>query len=205
MLTERKIALESDFVVEHVDGEEGLLVSMDEREVPFDLLVTVPLNMGSEAVIRSDLGDELGFVPVDKHTLLSPRYDNVFAVGDAAALPSSKAGSVAHFQMEHFPRNFVDHVHGRPMTSLFDGHANCFIESGHGKALLVDFSYDTEPLPGRYPLPGVGPFTLLEESEVNHWGKLMFRWMYWNLLLPGRELPIPALMSMAGKHQERAA
>ena len=44
------------------------------------------------------------------------------------------------------------------MTGSFDGHANCFVESGDGKALLIDFNYDTEPLPGTYPLPGVGPF-----------------------------------------------
>ncbi len=44
------------------------------------------------------------------------------------------------------------------MTGSFDGHANCFIESGDGKGLLIDFNYDTEPLPGKYPLPVVGPF-----------------------------------------------
>jgi sulfide:quinone oxidoreductase len=86
------------------------------------------------------------------------------------------------------------------MLERFDGHANCFVESGAGKAMLIDFNYDTEPLPGKYPLPGVGPFSLLKETELNHWGKLMFRWIYWNALLPGRELPLPALMSMAGKH-----
>jgi sulfide:quinone oxidoreductase len=199
MLEERKIALEPDFMVERVDTETRTLVSMDEREVPFDLLVTIPLNMGADYVARSGLGDELNYVPVDKQTLLSKAYDNVFAVGDASNIPTSKAGSVAHFQMAFFPDNFVEHVHGRPMTKAFDGHANCFIESGHGKGLLIDFNYDTEPLPGKYPLPGIGPFSLLRESELNHWGKLMFRWMYWNVLLPGKELPLPALMSMAGK------
>jgi sulfide:quinone oxidoreductase len=85
------------------------------------------------------------------------------------------------------------------MTGQFDGHANCYVESGDGKALLIDFNYETEPLPGKYPLPGIGPFSLLKETEMNHWGKLAFKWMYWNLLLPGIELPLPALMSMAGK------
>jgi sulfide:quinone oxidoreductase len=199
MLEERKIGLEPDFMVDRVDTDTRTLVSMDEREVPFDLLVTIPLNMGADYVARSGLGDELNYVPVDKHTLLSKAYDNVFAVGDASNIPTSKAGSVVHFQMDLFPDNFVEHVHGRPMTKAFDGHANCFIESGHGKGLLIDFNYDTEPLPGKYPLPGIGPFSLLKESELNHWGKLMFRWMYWNVMLPGKELPLPALMSMAGK------
>ena len=85
------------------------------------------------------------------------------------------------------------------MPSRYDGHTNCFIESGFGKGLLIDFNYQTEPLPGEYPLPGVGPFTLLGESSVNHYGKLMFRWAYWNLLLRGVQMPIGSAMSMAGK------
>jgi sulfide:quinone oxidoreductase len=199
MLDDRTIAVETDFLVERVDGTS--LVSYDEREIPFDLLVTVPLNMGAEYVARSGLGNELNLVPVDKHTLLSKAYPNIFALGDANDIPASKAGSVAHFAVEVFADNFIQHIQGQPMTGRFDGHANCFVESGDGKALLIDFNYDTEPLPGRYPLPGLGPFRLLEESPVNHWGKLAFRWMYWNLLLPGRPIPLPAHMSMAGKHQ----
>ena len=200
MLDDRTIALESDFMVEQVDEEKRALVSYDEREVPFDLLVTIPLNMGADFVARSGLGDELNYVPVDKGTLLSTQHDNIWAVGDASNIPASKAGSVAHFAIEIFTENFLRHVAGLPMLERFDGHANCFVESGDGRAMLIDFNYDTEPLPGRYPLPGVGPFSLLKETEVNHWGKLMFRWIYWNALLPGRELPLPALMSMAGKH-----
>jgi sulfide:quinone oxidoreductase len=199
MLDERKIHLETDFMIERIDPDSKMLVSYDEREIPFDLLVTVPLNMGADYIGRSGLGNELNFVTVDKETFLSTKYDNVFALGDAADLPTSKAGSVAHFAVEVFTDNFLEHIAGRSMSGRFDGHANCFIESGSGKGMLIDFNYDTQPLPGKYPLPGVGPFSLLKETEMNHWGKLMFKWMYWNVLLPGRELPLPALMSMAGK------
>jgi sulfide:quinone oxidoreductase len=199
MLEERKIVVEPDFVVERIDADRRTIVSYDEREVPFDLLVTVPLNMGADYVARSGLGDELNYVPVDRHTLLSTQHENVFAVGDASNIPTSKAGSVAHFSVEVFVENFLQHVDGRPMTGSFDGHANCYVEAGDGKALLIDFNYDTEPLPGAYPVPGVGPFRLLAETRVNHWGKLAFRWMYWHLLLPGRPIPLPAHMSMAGK------
>jgi sulfide:quinone oxidoreductase len=202
MLDERGIALEPDFMIESIDPDRRVLVSYDEREVPFDLLVTVPLNMGADFVARSGMGDELNYVPVDRGTLQSSRWDNVFAIGDASDIPASKAGSVAHFAVDVFADNFVEHVHGRPMLRAFDGHANCFIESGDGKGLLIDFNYDTQPLPGRYPLPGVGPFSLLKETEANHWGKMMFRWLYWNVLLPGRDLPLPAEMSMAGKDLE---
>ena len=154
MLDERKIALETDFMIESIDEEHKALVSYDEREIPFDLLVTVPLNMGADFVGRSGLGDELNFVKVDKHTLQSTQYDDVFAIGDASDIPASKAGSVAHFAVDVFTDNFLDHIHGRPMTRAFDGHANCFIESGDGKALLIDFNYDTEPLPGQVPAAG---------------------------------------------------
>jgi sulfide:quinone oxidoreductase len=197
MLGDRKIMVEPDFLVERVDGT--TLVSYDEREIPFDLLVTVPLNMGAEYVARSGLGDELNLVPVNRHTMLSTAHPNIFALGDANNAPASKAGSVAHFSVDVFADNFVQHVRGEPMTGRFDGHANCFVESGGGKAMLIDFNYDTEPLPGRYPVPGLGPFRLLQESTINHVGKLAFRWMYWNLLLPGRPIPLPAHMSMAGK------
>ncbi|MBY9074459.1 NAD(P)/FAD-dependent oxidoreductase [Nocardioides sp. WL0053] len=202
MLDERKIAVEPDFMVERIDEERKTLVSYDEREVPFDLLVTVPLNMGADFVARSGLGDELNYVPVDKHTMLSRKHDNIFALGDASDIPASKAGSVAHFSVEIFVENFLEHVAGLPMTGAFDGHANCFVESGDGKGLLIDFNYDTEPLPGKYPLPRIGPMDLLKETRANHLGKLAFRWVYWNVLLPGRPIPLPALMSMAGKETE---
>jgi sulfide:quinone oxidoreductase len=200
MLDERKIAVETDFYLERVDPEAKLLVSYDEREVPYDLLVTVPINMGADFVARSGLGDELNHVYVDPHTFQAKDHEDIFAIGDAANLPTSKAGSVAHFSVDVFTENFLDLIQGKEMTASFDGHANCFIESGGGKAMLIDFNYDTQPLPGKYPFPGVGPFTLLDETTVNHWGKMAFRWTYWNMLLPGRPLPFPASMSMAGKH-----
>ena len=199
MLAERKIALESDFLVERIDVEHKALISYDEREVPFDLLVTIPLNMGAEFVARSGLGDELNYVPVDRHTLQSKAHANIFAVGDAGDLPTSKAGSVAHFSVEIFVANFLQLIAGKAMTGSFDGHANCFIESGNGKGLLIDFNYDTEPLTGKFPLPVVGPLDLLKETRSNHLGKLAFRWIYWNVLLPGRPLPLPSHMSMLGK------
>jgi sulfide:quinone oxidoreductase len=203
LLERRNIAIEPDFMLMEADTDKNALVSYDEREVPYDLLVTIPVNMGADFVERSGLGDELNHVEVDKHTFLSDDHDNIFALGDASNIPTSKAGSVAHFAVEVFVDNFLQHIKGRPMTHQFDGHANCFIETGFGKGLLIDFNYDVEPLPGKYPLPGIGPFSLLKETEANHWGKLMFKWTYWNMLLPGRELPLEAQMTMAGKRIPR--
>lgn len=198
-LDKKNIRLTTEFNIAKVDNEMRAIVSWDETEIPFDVLVTIPTNMGDDVIARSGLGDELNFVPTDKHTLRAVGHENIFVIGDATDLPSSKAGSVAHFQSDILLENLLSAIEGRELTAKFDGHANCFIESGFGKGVLIDFNYDTEPLPGKFPLPGVGPFSLLEETKMNHYGKVMFRWMYWNFLLKGLELPVDSHMSMAGK------
>lgn len=198
-LDKKNIIITPEFNTGRVDSENNKIISWDEQEIPYDLLVTIPTNMGSEVIARSGLGDELNFVPTDKHTLQSKAHENIFVIGDATDLPSSKAGSVAHFQADILFENLLSAMEGRGLRAQFDGHANCYIESGFGKGILIDFNYDTEPLPGKFPLPGVGPFSLLEETKMNHYGKMMFRWMYWNLLLKGAELPIESQMLMAGK------
>lgn len=197
MLANRNIDLESDFYVENMSPD--ALTSYDERRIDFDLLVTTPVNMGGSFVGESGLGDELDHVKVDPGTFLATGHENIFAIGDAAALPISKAGSVAHFAADVFVENFLDHIAGRPMMRVFDGHANCFVESGDGKALLIDFNYETEPLPGKYPVANLGPLSLLRETRANHWAKLAFEKLYWHVLLPGRPLPVPNEMSMSGK------
>lgn len=199
ILNKKNIKLTSDYSIGRVDNENKKIVSWDEIEIPFDVLVTIPTNMGDDVIERSGMGDELQFVPTDKHTLKADNYDNIFVIGDATNLPSSKAGSVAHFEADILLENILSYIDGRELKAKFDGHANCYIESGFGKGILIDFNYDTEPLPGKFPLPGIGPFSLLEETKMNHYGKVMFRWMYWNLLLKGSELPIESQMTMAGK------
>jgi len=203
LLAEKGVELVTEFAVGEADGEGGRLVSWDEREVPFDLLVTVPLHEGAPYVGRSEgLGDELGFVPTDPHTLQSLARPNVFALGDATNIPISKAGSVTHFEGEALTENVRRFLSGEELEGSYDGHANCFIETGFGKALLIDFNYETEPLPGRFP-NAVGPLPLLRESRLNHLGKLMFQWLYWHALLPGREIPgISPAMEMSGKERQ---
>ncbi len=198
-LEQKNIKLTAEFDLARVDHERRVITDHEDKEINYDLLVTVPPNMGDELIARSGLGNEYNLVPTDKHTLVSKAYDNVFVIGDATDLPSSKAGSVAHFEADILLDNMLCIIDGRAPRQSFDGHANCYIESGFGKGILIDFNYDTEPLPGKFPLPGIGPFSLLEETRMNHYGKMMFRWMYWNLLLKGAELPISTHMMMEGK------
>ena len=199
MLEERGIELVTDFNTGEVDGAGGRLVSFDDREVPFDLAVVIPLHGGQTFVGRSPgLGDELNFVPTDPHTLQSTVKPNVFAIGDATAIPVSKAGSVTHFEGEVLVDNVRRFLAGKDLDASYDGHANCFIETGFGKAMLIDFNYDQEPVPGHFPA-SVG-LPLLKESRLNHLGKLMFQWFYWHALLPGRDIPgLGADMPTSGK------
>ncbi len=200
-LEKKNIQLVPDFSTGRVDAGAKKIVSWDDREVPYDCLVTIPTNMGNPVLAESGLGDEMNYVPTDKETLRSKEFEDIFAIGDCTDLPSSKAGSVAHFEADVLTENLLAAMEGRPLRARFDGHANCFIESGFNKGLLIDFNYDTEPLPGKFPLPGIGPFSLLEETRMNHYGKVMFRWVYWNLLLKGAELPVESQMLMAGKRR----
>jgi sulfide:quinone oxidoreductase len=201
LLERKQITMHTEFATGRVDGEHGRLVSWDEREIAFDLLVSVPLHGGAPYVQRSPgLGDELGFVPTDQATLQARAAPNVFAIGDATNVPTSKAGSVSHFEGETLVENVRRFLADDELEPSFDGHANCFIETGFNKALLVDFNYEVEPLPGRFPLPYLGPLPLLRESRLNHLAKLAFQWVYWNLLLPGYPLPgISPSMQLAGK------
>lgn len=204
LLDEKKIKVVPDFYLARVDNERKVLVSYDEQEVPFDLLVTVPVNKGSKMVERSGLGDEdgLNFMPTDKYTLQAKKFDNVFVIGDATNIPASKAGSVAHFEGEILLENVLSYIQGEALEARFDGHSNCFIETGHGKAALIDFNYETEPLPGKFPWPLLGPMDLLKPTRLNHVGKLAFKWVYWHMLLTGKTLPVPTHMSMSGKIKE---
>jgi sulfide:quinone oxidoreductase len=175
----------------------------DGTSVPYDLLVVIPPHEGSDLIDEAGLGDGLGFGITDKHTLKSRVAERVFLVGDNTNVPTSKAGSVAHFQGEAVVHNLLREIAGNEAEPLADGHTNCFIETGFGKATLIDFNYDIQPVPGRFPLPGIGPLSLLKETRINHLGKLAFRAMYWNLLLPGRHIPlVGSRMSTAGKHLE---
>ncbi len=199
MLEKKDIKVVAEFNTGAVDETRNVLISYDGQEIPYDLLITVPLNKGNDVIERSGIGDELNYVPTEKHTLKAKNFPNIFVIGDATDLPTSKAGSVAHFQADVLTENMLRIIKDQPLKEAFDGHANCFIETGYHKGMLIDFNYEVEPLPGLFPFPVIGPMQLLKETRMNHWGKLLFRWVYWNILLKGLWLPVPTKMSRAGK------
>jgi len=207
LMVDKEIAIETEFSTGQVDGAAGKLISWDDREIMFDLLVTIPVHGGAPFVSRSTgLGDELGFVLTDQRTLQSRAAPNIFAIGDATNVPTSKAGSVTHFESQTLISNIRRFLDGRELEGSFDGHANCFVETGFHKALLIDFNYAVEPLPGRFPVPHLGPLPLLAESRLNHIAKLAFQWIYWHVLLPGHRLPgISPQLPTAAKNTTQGA
>lgn len=200
---EKNIIVTSNFDLAQYNTEEKTIESARGDKVPYDLLISTFPNLGAQFIENSGMGDGMGYVFTDPHTLKAEKYDNIYVVGDATNVPTSKAGSVAHYEAEIIAENLVREIDGEEPKSAYDGHSTCFIVSELDKAFLIDFNYATEPLPGKYPFPGMGPFDLLGESNLNYWGKMMFKWVYWNLLLTGQDMPLEPQMTMAGKSWPR--
>jgi sulfide:quinone oxidoreductase len=202
--TQKNIKVTPNFDLAQVNAKEKTIESGKGEKVGYDLLVSIPPNMGDKVLIDSGISDPLGFVPTDNHTLKAENMDRIFVIGDTTNVPTSKAGSVAHYQGYTVVENLVREIDGHQAKPTFDGHATCFLASGFEKAILLDFNYDVEPLPGKFPFPGMGPFSLLQESLSNYWGKMMFRWVYWNLMMKGLDLPLEPQMNIAGKLRKTA-
>lgn len=202
--TQKNIKVTPHFDLAQVNAKEKTIESGKGEKVGYDLLVAIPPNMGDKVLIDSGISDQLGFVPTDNHTLKAENMDRIFAIGDTTNVPTSKAGSVAHYMGYTLVENLVREIDGHQAKPTFDGHATCFLASGFEKAILLDFNYDVEPLPGKFPFPGMGPFSLLQESLSNYWGKMMFRWVYWNLMMKGLDLPLEPQMNLAGKLRKTA-
>ncbi|MCP4371380.1 MAG: NAD(P)/FAD-dependent oxidoreductase [Deltaproteobacteria bacterium] len=199
IMDQKNIKVTPNFDLAQVNADEKTIESHKGEKVDYDLLVSIPPNFGAKFFEGSGLEDPLRYIETDHFTLKAKNADHIFVVGDATNVPASKAGAVAHYQMETVVENIVREIDGQEIKGTFDGHATCFICSGYEKAFLIDFNYKYEPLPGKFPFPGMGPFSLLGDSYMNYWGKMMFKWVYWNMMLKGVELPLEQQLTMAGK------
>jgi sulfide:quinone oxidoreductase len=202
--SKKNIKVTPYFDLAQVNASEKTIESHKGQKVGYDLLVSIPPNMGDKVLIDSGISDPVGFVPTDNHTLKAENTDRIYVIGDTTNVPTSKAGSVAHYMAYALVENLIREIDGYAALPKFDGHATCFLASGFEKAILLDFNYKVEPLPGKFPFPGMGPFSLLKESLSNHWGKMMFRWVYWNLMMKGLDLPLEPQMNLAGKIRQAA-
>ncbi|WP_181685097.1 NAD(P)/FAD-dependent oxidoreductase [Halorhabdus salina] len=163
-LADRDINLETFFNAERVDPEEQVLETMEGNELDYDLLVAIPPHTASELVSEAGLGDT--WVDVDRATLEAEQAEDVYAIGDVADVPTSKAGSVAHYEAGVVADRIASRVRGQTPTSVYDGKTVCFIETGMDEATFVEFGYGDEP-------------TMREPSKPVHWAKLGYNESYW--------------------------
>jgi sulfide:quinone oxidoreductase len=162
---ERDIELETFCNPDEVDPAAQTLHTMEGTEIEYDLLVTIPPHTGDPLIAEAGLGED-GWIPVDKHTLEADTADDVYAIGDAADIPTSKAGSVAHYEAGVVADRLAARVRGHVPTATFDGKTVCFIEAGMDEASFVEFAYGEEPY-------------VREPSQLLHWGKLAYNETYW--------------------------
>jgi sulfide:quinone oxidoreductase len=174
ILAERGIELTGFFNVESVDSLEHTVTSLEGETVTYDMLVLVPPHRGQELIEDSHLGDERGWVPVDKNTLKHVDFSNIWAIGDATNIPISKSGSVAHYEASVAAAEIVAALKSEPAPAhVYDGKVMCFLETGHGQATTIRFDYDHPPAS---PQP----------SRFWHWAKVLFNKTYWHTVPQGR-------------------
>jgi sulfide:quinone oxidoreductase len=174
ILAERGIELTGFFNVESVDPIAKTVTSLEGETVDYDLLVLVPPHRGQKVIEASKLGDERGWIPVDKNTLKHTQFDHIWAIGDATSIPISKSGSVAHYEASVAAAEIVAAVKGEaPPAHVYDGKVMCFLETGHGRATTISFDYDHPPVS---PAPSV----------FWHWAKALFNKSYWHTVPQGR-------------------
>jgi sulfide:quinone oxidoreductase len=174
ILAERGIELTGFFNVESVDPVAKTVTSLEGETVGYDLLILVPPHRGQEVIESSRLGDERGWVPVDKNTLKHTQHADIWAVGDTTNIPISKSGSVAHYEATVAAAEIAAEVKGEaPPAHVYDGKVMCFLETGQGKATTIRFDYDHPPVS---PSP----------ARRWHWAKALFNKTYWHTVPQGR-------------------
>jgi sulfide:quinone oxidoreductase len=174
ILAERGIELTGFFNVESVDPVAKTVTSLEGETMGYDLLILVPPHRGQEVIESSRLGDERGWVPVDKNTLKHTEFADIWAVGDTTNIPISKSGSVAHYEATVAAAEIAAAVKGEPAPAhVYDGKVMCFLETGQGKATTIRFDYDHPPVS---PAP----------ARRWHWAKALFNKTYWHTVPQGR-------------------
>jgi sulfide:quinone oxidoreductase len=174
ILAERGIELTGFFNVESVDPAAKTVTSLEGETVGYDLLILVPPHRGQQVIETSNLGDERGWVPVDKNTLKHKKFEDIWAIGDTTDIPISKSGSVAHYEATVAAAEIAAEVKGEaPPSHVYDGKVMCFLETGQGKATTIQFDYDHPPVS---PTP----------ARRWHWAKALFNKTYWHTVPQGR-------------------
>ena len=152
----------------------------NEVVVSYELLHVVPPQSAPDVVKRSALADAAGWVEADKYTLQHPRFPNVFALGDASSLPTSRTGAAVRKQAPVLVDNLLAHRAGTPLAARYNGYASCPLVTGYGKLVLAEFDYDGKPVESF-------PFDQSQERYSMYALKVYgLPELYWNGMLRGR-------------------
>ena len=151
-----------------------------EEWVSFDMIHVTPPQSAPDFIKASVLANAAGWVDADIHTLQHPRYKNVFALGDAAALPTSKTGAAIRKQAPVVVDNLLSAMKGETLKASYSGYTSCPIVTGYGKLILAEFDYTNQPVE-------TFPFDQSKERwSMFQLKKRILPWLYWNKILPGK-------------------
>jgi sulfide:quinone oxidoreductase len=148
--------------------------------VDFDMIHVTPPQSAPDFVRNSPLANKAGWVDVDKNTLQHTRYSNVFSLGDASSLPTSKTGAAIRKQAPVLVKNLLAVMAGQPLEASYNGYTSCPVVTGYGKLVLAEFDYANQPLE-------TFPFDQSKERwSMYQLKRRVLPWMYWHKILPGK-------------------
>lgn len=137
--------------LEKVDGPNRIayfrnVESNELVERPFSMLHVTPPMSAPDFVKNSELANSEGWVDVDKFTLQHKRFANVFSLGDASSLPTSKTGAAVRKEAPVLVANLLSHLKGTELVARYNGYTSCPIITGRGKLILAEFDYEGKPV-----------------------------------------------------------
>ena len=151
-----------------------------ETWLDYEFIHVTPPQSAPDFLKQSPLADNDGWVSVDKYTLQHVKYPNVFSLGDASNLPTSKTGAAIRKQTPVLVENLLSHMDGKPLTARYTGYTSCPIVTGYGKLVLAEFDYNNNPME-------TFPFDQSKERwSMYQLKKHVLPRLYWNAILKGR-------------------
>ena len=151
-----------------------------ETWVDYDMIHITPPQSSPDFIKSSPLANAGGWVDVDKHTLQHPKFKNIFTLGDASGLPTSKTGAAIRKQAPVLVENILAAIAKKPLTAKYTGYTSCPLVTGYGKLVLAEFDYDNKPME-------TFPF----DQSKERWSMYQLKkhglpWLYWNKILTGK-------------------
>ena len=146
LLDERGITYSHATWVDHVDPAAHVVHLRDGQEVPFDLLLAIPVHCAPAVVVESGLTEEDGWIAVDPDTLAT-KFADVYAVGDVASAPVPRAGVIAEGEARTVADVLVHRLKGGPEAPPFLGEILCLMEMGGGSVARVSVNFRSGPNP----------------------------------------------------------